>query len=399
MVVLTREPAIGAFARYEEDLHVHGLQHSVERLQYWLASDAVRRVDFWHKWAGAESPDLLAVRVEDLVSATRETLQRIFATAGAEISERELDSAERVAAELRVSRDVKALESNPHFARQCFAEHMNLLAQEVNYLGYVPWQDPKAPSGAVTTIYRAQRALDDKKYGDVISLLAPFAGMNAVDKVVRAMLGRALLEVGRDIEGRRALEVVLRVEPDFLDGYTLLAEHAYELGLNVEARGYLREAAMHPGGRAHVATFLRRLRFDPDLEREFPDAAMQQLPVKRQSVIGGFQWILGRLPESEDVIVDHRRLRDDETLRTTLLRSQEFSEFYERFDAGQELAGSERQEAVLREDVIVALRWILGRPLRSRAEADELLDSKSRDELRLRLVGAEEFKQLFRHAA
>jgi tetratricopeptide (TPR) repeat protein len=398
-LVLTEEPAINAFARYEEDLGRKGRQHSVEHLQYWLANEAVSRVDFWRKWVQVESPNVLVARVEDLVSAPYETLQKIFSAAGVDAGEREIDAAMRAAAEHPASADVKGLEANPRFARPCFVEYMNLLAQEANYLGYPAWQDLKAPSGPVTTIYCAQRALDDKNYEEVVSLLAPFVGMNAVDKAVRAMLGRALLEVGREIEGRRALEIVLRVEPDYLDGYTLLAEHAYELGLTFEARGYLREAAQRPGGRAHVGAFLQRLKIDPELAREFPGVAQQSLPVERQSVIGGFRWILGRLPESEDVIIDHRRLRDDDTLRMALLRSQEFMEFFERFDAGQLPSVVEEAEPVGREDIILALRWILGRSLRSRAEADELLDSKSRDELRLRLVGAEEFRQSYRHAA
>ena len=192
----------------------------------------------------------------------------------------------------------------------------------------------------------------------------------------------------------------MRIAPDFLDGYTLLAEHAYELGLNIEARGYLREAAARPNGAAHVRKFLQRLKVDADLGREFPpDAESAPLPVERQSVIGGFQWILGRLPESEEVIDDHRRLPDDDALRMALLRSQEFMEFFERFDAGEPLSPMEEPQPVQREDVILALRWLFGRSLRSRAEADELLDSGSRDELRLRLVGAEEFKQSYRQAA
>jgi hypothetical protein len=74
-------------------------------------------------------------------------------------------------------------------------------------------------------------------------------------------------------------------------------------------------------------------------------------------------------------------------------------EFFERFDAGEPLSPMEEPQPVQREDVILALRWLFGRSLRSRAEADELLDSGSRDELRLRLVGAEEFKQSYRQAA
>jgi tetratricopeptide (TPR) repeat protein len=400
VLVLVAEPTVDAFARYEDELHRRGRQHSVELLQYWLASDALSRVDFWRKWANADSPDVLVVRVEDILSSPRKTLERIFSTAGVEIRDHELDAGERAVADFPPVIDPKSLETNPRFARPCFVEYMNLLAQEASYLGYPHWQDRKTPVGPVTTIYKAKRALSEKDYEQAVALLAPFVGTSAVETDVRAMLGKALLDVGREIEGRRALEVVLRIAPDFLDGYTLLADHAYELGLNIEARGYLREAVSRPNGAAHVRKFLQRLKVDADLAREFPpDAESAPLPVERQSVIGGFQWILGRLPESEEVIDDHRRLPDDDALRIALLRSQEFMEFFERFDAGEPPSPVEEAQPVQREDVILALRWLLGRSLRSRAEADELLDSGSRDELRLRLVGAEEFKQSYRQAA
>ena len=397
-LVLIEEPTIGAFARYEDDLRAHGHQHSVELLQYRLAKEAISRIDFWRKWAGAGLPNVFLARVEDLVSVPRETLKKIFSAAGVEIEDRELDTATGIAVDFPALSEVKTLEANPHFARPCFVEFMNLLAQEASYLSYAPWQETRPASGPTTTIYRARRALDDKNYEEAVSLLAAFVGTNLVENDVRAMLGRALLEVGSELEGRRALEVVLRVEPDYLDGYTLLAEHAYELGLNVEARGYLREAATRGEGVAHVGEFLHRLKVDPDLVREFPETAAASLPVERQAVIDGFRWILGRPPESEAVIDDHRRLPGDDALRTALLRSQEFMEFFERLDAVDHSSAVEQRELLLREDVIQALRWILGRSLRSRAEAEELLDSRSHDDLRLRLVGSEEFKQFYLRA-
>ena len=396
-LVLTEEPTLGAFKRYEVELARRGRQHSVELLQYCLANHAISQVNLWRKCASDASPGVLVMRVEDFVSSPQESLRKVFSAAGVEVDDRELDA--MISAEIPALADVKALESSPHFARPYFVEYMNLLAREAAYLGYATWQDLKAPSGPVTTIYLAQRALDGKNYEEAASLLTPLVGTSAVEKEVRAMLGRALLEVGRELEGRRALEVVLRGDPDYLDGYTLLAEHAYETGLNVEARGYLREAAARPGGTRHVTVFLDRLKFDPELALELFEAPPATLPLERQSVLDGFRWILGRRPESEEVIDDHRHLANEEALRQALLRSQEFVEFFERFEAAPPPFAGESGEPVTREDVILALRWILGRTLRSRAEADELLESQSRGDLRLRLFGAEEFKQAYGHAA
>jgi hypothetical protein len=54
---------------------------------------------------------------------------------------------------------------------------------------------------------------------------------------------------------------------------------------------------------------------------------------------------------------------------------------------------------VRRDEVLLALRWILGRPLRSREEADALLAASSRAALRLKLVGEDEFRQAYGHVA
>jgi tetratricopeptide (TPR) repeat protein len=399
-LVLTEEPTIGAFRRYEEMLGAQNRTHSVELLQYWLASDAISQVDWWRSWAGSSHSGISVIRAENFIEAPRDALRKLLSDMDFEFGDHILDAAQLAASALPRVPDVKSLEASVHFVRPCFVEYMNLLAQEANYLGYAPWQDPKAPSGPVTTIYRAKRALAEKNYEEVVSLLASFAGTNAVDTDLRAMLGRALLEIGREVEGRRALEIVLRLEPDYFDGYTILAEHAYELGLNVEARGYLREAASRPNGPGHVGVFLARTNIDADLAKVFapPEPQAPPLPISREAVVGGFQWILGRAPESDDVITDHRRLQDDEALRQALLHSQEFAQFFERFEAGL-VAAEVVGEAVSREDVILALHWVLGRSLRSRAEADELLDLGTREELRLRLFGAEEFKQSYKRAA
>lgn len=45
----------------------------------------------------------------------------------------------------------------------------------------------------------------------------------------------------------------------------------------------------------------------------------------REDVIAGFRWILGREPESEEVIAQHARLSNVASLRDTLLNSKEFA--------------------------------------------------------------------------
>lgn len=384
-----REPTLRALELYARDLSATGRSHSVELLQSWLATEALRMVDFWRKWSAA--PRSVVLRAETLAGAPRETLDEVLSAAGIRADESALRLAADIAAASPLPGEVSArtLEADPHFVRPYFVEFLNLLAEEAGYLGYPMWQEPKPASGPVTTIYRARRALAERDYEAVLAILGPFVAVNAVEPEVREMLGEALLEAGREVEGRRALDVVLRARPDHFGAFAILARHAYRLGLTVEGRGFLREAMTKRGGASWARCFLEKTKLDPDLMRELP--AADEPPVSRDAVIAGFTWILGRLPESDAVVEGHRRLRDDDDLRLSLLRSQEFRDFHHRFEAGEENVPAD-DPAATRDDVLQALRWLFGRPLRSRDEADDLLASGTRTALRLRLVAEDEFR-------
>lgn len=397
-LVQIREPVLRALAGYGRYLSRHGRRHSVELLQSWLSAEATGVVEFHRTWM-VDAPRRDVLRFEDLLRAPRETLERVLSAAGVvaddaalahavEDSERWTDRTAEVS--------LRTLEADPHFVRPLFAEFMNLLADEAGYLGYPVWTDRKPATGPVTTLYRARRAKLDGNFEDVLSILTPFVAVNAVEPEIRTLLGEALLETGREVEGRRTLETVFKAQADFFDAYAILARHAYRLGLTTEGRGILREALSRRGGAGWVRTFLETTGVDSDLLGEFPP--QDDPAVEREAVIAGFTWILGREPESEAVVEVHRGLRDDDDLRSSLLRSQEFREFYERFEAGQEKP-SRPDEPVRRDDVLLALRWILGRPLRSREEADALLAASSRADLRLKLIGEDEFRQAYNHMA
>ena len=397
-LVQIREPALRALANYGRHLGRHGRRHSVELLQSWLSAEAADIVDFHRTWM-SDAPRRDVLRFEDLLRSPRETLDAVLSAAGVVAEDAALalfHGARERWSDRTTEVSLRALEADPHFVRPLFAEFMNLLADEADYLGYPVWTDRKPAAGPVTTLYRARRAQRDGNFESVLSALTPFVAVNAAEPEIRVMLGEALLETGREIEGRRALETVFKTQADFFGAHAILARHAYRLGLTTEGRGILREALSQRGGTDWVRNFLETAGVDCDLLGEFP--RQDEPAIERDAVVAGFIWILGREPESEAVVEVHRGLHDDDDLRLSLLRSLEFREFYERFEAGQEKP-SGPDEPPRRDDVLQALRWILGRPLRSREEADALLAMSSGAELRLKLIGEEEFRQAYNHLA
>lgn len=397
-LVQVREPVLRALANYGRELGHSGRRHSVELLQSWLSAEAVAAVDFHRTWM-AQAPRRDVLRFEDLLRTPRESVDAILSAAGVPTDDASLARAAQESehwSDRATDVSIRTLEADPNFVRPLFAEFMNLLADEADYLGYPAWTDRRPASGPVTTLYRARRAQLEGDFEAVLSILTPFVAVNSAEPEIRAMLGEALLETGREVEGRRALEIVFKTRPDFFDAHAILARHAYRMGLTTEGRGILREASSRRGGQDRVRAFLEKTAADSDLLAEFPGHAHP--PLGRDAVVAGFTWILGREPENEAVVEAHRKLHDDDDLRLSLLRSQEFREFHERFEAGAEQP-SGPGEPVRRDDVLLALRWILGRPLRARDEADGLLAASSRAELRLMLLGEDEFRQAYGHVA
>jgi hypothetical protein len=396
-LVLLREPTLRALALYGRELGDRGRHHSIELLQAWLSVDAIRTVDFHKAW-GSDAPRRSIVRYEALARSPRETFEGVLIDIGLPLDD---DALARMTAEAErrtngaLDVSLAALEADSNFIRSLFAEYMNLLMEEAAYLGYPAWTEIKTASGPVTTLYRARRARRDGNFEEVVALLTPFVAIHAVEPEIRVLLAEALLETGRELEGRRALDIVFKAQPEHFEAHAVLARHAYRQGLATEGRAILREAMARRGGAAWTRTFLAGSKLDTDLLGEF--AGHAEPPVHRGAVIDGFSWILGREPESEAVIEGHRRLHDDDDLRNSLLRSEEFRHFHTRFEAGEEGVPAEASAPPSREDVLAALHWLLGRPLRSREEADALLTSHSREELRLMLVGGDEFRAAYGH--
>jgi len=390
-VVVLREPALRALAQYTQQTRL--ADHSVERLQAFLSHDAFESVMFHRRWAS--EPRLHRMRSEDFFAKAAETMGTLLPVLGVCADDdgfARAEAAARAATPLTFEAVPQALEASPYFVLQPFEEYAQLLAEAIDYLSYPLWTARKPAIGTVATLSQAWRARAHGDWAGVQALLAPFTAAHAVAPQIRLMLAEAMLENGREVEGRRLVEAVLKIAPDDAEAHLLLAAHSYRLGLTREARGILREAMTHPGSAERVRRYLADSQVDPPLLQEFSvvPPPPPPPPLGRESVIQGFRWILGRMPESEEVIDAHRVLHDDYALRQALLRSEEFQNFHRRLIEGDRPDGADSPPPD-RDQMLNALFWILARPLQSREEGERLLSAPSAADLRLRLIESAEF--------
>lgn len=78
----------------------------------------------------------------------------------------------------------------------------------------------------------------------------------------------------------------------------------------------------------HEANSLQKLSSD---QQEDKKALGEEQKLSRSDIVNGFQFILGREPENEQVITEHQALETMEELRKALLESNEFSVKYSRY--------------------------------------------------------------------
>lgn len=385
-IVQLREPSLRALAAYGADLD--GRPHAIERLEAFLSAQAFRTVLFHRRWSA--EPRVHWLRYEALLTAPRETLGGLLPVLNLVPDDAGLARAEEAArsAPDRAVETEQALVSSPYFIAEAFAEYATLLADAVDYLGYPLWTEGKAAAGRVNALFRARQAQAQADWARVQALLAPLLASAPVDPEIRLMLAEALLQSGREIEGRRAVEAALRVKPDFAQAYLLLAAHDFKIGLTSEARAMLSAAMSQKGARETVRRFLIDTGADAQFLRELPDDT--RFPLGRDAVIAGFRWILGRTPENEDVIDAHRVLHSDYDLRSALLRCDEFQAFFRRLEEGVRPDAGGAPPS--RDQVLAALFWVLDRQPASREEVESLLKLPSTGQMRLQLMETEEFR-------
>jgi hypothetical protein len=369
-------------------------------MQLWLANEAVYAIDFWRKWVEPVMDRRLVLRYEDFLAEPAESFRAVFAAVDFDLAEGAL---ERAVGQINVSSKdrstpfkARELDKSPYFIQSYMAEFLNLLSAEIGYMGYPVWQEPAAPAGPVTTLYRIRRALAAHDFEGALAMLERHVARNDVTRDVKIMLAHSMLEIGRGEEARNLLNRLMRDEKDYFDPYAILAQQSYKAGETELARGFVRDGIDKTDQLQRARDFLQRNGYDAELLAELPQVARPS--VTADAVAAGFRWILGRLPESDVVVENHTRCQDDADLRTTLLRSEEFGEFYRQFRAGVAATPPANEQPPTMDDAIAALYWILGRRPRSRTEIQSLQAVGSPEALRMSLLSGDDFRQLYEHA-
>jgi hypothetical protein len=400
VLVQVREPTLRAMSNYELDLESQKRKHSLPYMQLWLASEAVYAIDFWRKWLEPAIEHRLVLRYEDFLAEPGQSLRAVFGALEMDLDE---SAIERAVGQIHVSSKdrstpfrAREFGKSPYFVQSYMAEFLNLLSAEIGYMGYPVWQEPAAPSGPVTALYRIRRALAARDFEGALVMLERHIARNDVTRDVKIMLAQAMLELGRAEEAQNVLNRLMRDEKDYFDPYALLAQRAYKAGETELARGFVRGGIDKTDQLQRARDFLERNNFDAELLAELPEVARPS--VTPDAVAAGFRWILGRLPENDIVVENHTRCQDDADLRSTLLRSQEFGTFYSQFRAGATPQPAADGQPPTLEDAIAALYWLLGRRPRSRTEIQSLQAAPSPEALRMTLLSGDDFRQLYEGA-
>lgn len=399
ILIQMREPTLRSLSNYELDLRFHNLAHSTAYLQYFLATEALYDVRFYHKWIKRKHDKAWLLRYEDLLLNPNDSLARLLKRLEIEIAEDDLAAGVgevRFSSADRSSFPLRKMETSRFFEPGIFREFLSLLCHEANYIDYPPWSEPAESTGTIGAIYQALRASHERNFPAVLAALGPILHPQAVWPAVWQLYAEALFGIGEPKIGRIMLEKLLRIHPEYLDGYLALATIERNHGNLQAARALIRTGVERTGNVIRAREFLTY---------DWPDEALRAwLPsvietVSREDVVAAFRWILGREPESENVIAAHLRCLGAQDLRLTLLRSDEFRQFFSRFRQTRLRNESQLQSQipVSAELVREAFRWILGREPESAAVIAAHQQARSPEELRNILLNSQEFQKFFSH--
>jgi len=399
ILIQTREPTLRSLSNYELDLRFHNLAHSSPYLQYFLATEAFYNVRFYHKWIKPGYANALLLRYEDLLLAPSDSLARLLRHLGIEISDVDLAAGVRevrFSSADRSSFSLRKMETSRFFDPDIFREFLSLLSRDANYLDYPPWSEASKSTGTIGAIYQALRAAHERNFPAVLAAVGPILHPQDVWPAVWQLYAEALLGIGEQKIGRRMLEKLLRIHPEYLDGYLALATIERNRGDLEAARTLVRTGVERTGNVIRAREFLTYDWPDEALRAWLPSVAET---VSREDVIAAFRWILGREPESEDVITAHLRCLGAQDLRLTLLRSDEFRKFFAGLHqtGPRERSRSEPPMLLSAELVGEAFRWILGREPESATVIAAHQKARSPEELRYVLLNSEEFRRFFPH--
>ena len=397
ILIQTREPTLRSLSNYELDLRFHNLAHSPPYLQYFLATEAFYDVRFYQKWIKPERENALLLRYEDLLLAPSDSLACLLKRLEIEITEDDLAAGVRevrFSSTDRSSFTLRKMETSRFFEQSIFLEFLSLLSHEANYLDYPPWSVPAKSAGTIGAIYQALRAAHERNFPAVLAAVGPILHPEAVWPGVWQLYAEALLGIGEHKIGYRMLEKLLRIHPEYLDGYLALATIERNRGNLEAARTLVRTGVERTGNVIRAREFLTYNWPDEALRAWVPNVAET---VSRDDVIAAFRWILGRDPESEDVITAHLRCLGAQDLRLTLLRSNEFRKFFVglRQTGSSERSRSEPSMLLSAELVREAFRWVLGREPESATVIAAHQKARSPEELRYILLNSEEFRRFF----
>jgi hypothetical protein len=330
-VIQVREPISRAVSNYELNLRTLGFNHSRSYQRFWLGMEAYYVVHFIKKWCRPSARTLI-LKYEQLVEDPVAYFESFFRHFGLPL---EMIDAELIGKTQDVFAGSKRIfskrnaEKSEYYDRELFTEFGEILRCASMALGYDVRPMPAgehAPNSIQPLFVTQERRANGDVEGALTALDSYLADPEA-HLFGRLWRGEMLASIGRDREAVAEFQEVIQAIPSDPRAYIPLAKFALSHGDPPQARKVIASCLDAAQDKRGAALLIIDHFGDGDLTASAYRHLGPQL--SREEVITAFKFILGRKPETEDVIASHRNIVSLEKLREVLLSSNEFSKIYE----------------------------------------------------------------------
>jgi tetratricopeptide (TPR) repeat protein len=330
-LIQVRDPIARAISNYELNLSTVGHAHSRAYLRFWLGVEAYYVVNFVKKWCNPSEKTLILKYeqlIEDPVAYFDSFFQR-FKIPQEMFDVKLIRDAQRVFSDNKKAFVARKADRSRYYDRELFAEFGDVVKAASQMTGYELNSTALGESGrnSIRPLFEAQERRANRDLEGALAALEGYLAEQDAHILGRSWRGEILAALGRKREAEEEFQEVIRQIPSDPNAYLALAKLAVSQGDTKKASEIIVSCLEAAHDKWGTALMMKEHFGDGDLTA--PASKYLSPRLSREEVITAFRIILGRDPETEDVIAAHRNIISSNQLREVLLSSAEFSKLYE----------------------------------------------------------------------